>query len=74
MPALEAYKRNLDYSYAPGMFPSMEAMTCQHIAAGQGNVAHRIGGSSPAQQEYHQIAVPFFLLQPYFLHSLRCAF
>ena len=25
MPALEAYKRNLDYSYAPGMFPSMEA-------------------------------------------------
>lgn len=26
MPALEAYKRNLDYSYAPGMFPSMEAM------------------------------------------------
>ena len=26
MPALEAYKRNLDYSYAPGMFPSMEAL------------------------------------------------
>ncbi len=26
MPALEAYKRSLDYSYAPGMFPAMEAM------------------------------------------------
>ena len=27
MPALEAYKRELDYSYAPGLFPSLEAMT-----------------------------------------------
>ena len=27
MPALEAYKRELDYSYAPGVFPSLEAMT-----------------------------------------------
>ena len=27
MPALEAYKRDLDYSYAPGLFPSLEAMT-----------------------------------------------
>lgn len=26
MPALEAYRRELDYSYAPGVFPSMEAM------------------------------------------------
>lgn len=26
MPALEAYKRELDYSYAPGVFPSMEAL------------------------------------------------
>ncbi len=26
MPALEAYKRELDYSYAPGVFPSLEAM------------------------------------------------
>ncbi len=26
MPALEAYRRALDYSYAPGMFPAMEAM------------------------------------------------
>ena len=26
MPSLEAYKRNLDYSYAPGMFPCMEAV------------------------------------------------
>ena len=26
MPALEAYKREADYSYAPGIFPSMEAM------------------------------------------------
>lgn len=26
MPALEAYRRTLDYSYAPGMFPSMEAL------------------------------------------------
>ena len=27
MPSLEAYKRELDYSYAPGLFPSLEAMT-----------------------------------------------
>ena len=27
MPALEAYKRELNYSYAPGLFPSLEAMT-----------------------------------------------
>lgn len=27
MPALETYKRELDYSYAPGLFPSLEAMT-----------------------------------------------
>ena len=27
MPALESYKRELDYSYAPGLFPSLEAMT-----------------------------------------------
>lgn len=27
MPSLEAYKRDLDYSYAPGLFPSLEAMT-----------------------------------------------
>lgn len=26
MPALVAYKRELDYSYAPGVFPSMEAL------------------------------------------------
>lgn len=26
MPALEAYRRELSYSYAPGVFPSMEAM------------------------------------------------
>lgn len=26
MPALEAYRRELDYSYAPGMFPSLEAL------------------------------------------------
>ena len=26
MPSLEAYKRDLDYSYAPGIFPSLEAM------------------------------------------------
>lgn len=26
MPALESYRRELDYSYAPGVFPSMEAM------------------------------------------------
>ena len=26
MPALEAYSRKLDYSYAPGMFPSLECM------------------------------------------------
>lgn len=26
MPALEAYRRGLDYSYAPGMFPSLEAL------------------------------------------------
>lgn len=26
MPALETYKRELDYSYAPGLFPSMEAL------------------------------------------------
>ena len=27
MPSLEAYKRELNYSYAPGLFPSLEAMT-----------------------------------------------
>lgn len=27
MPALETYKRELDYSYAPGLFPALEAMT-----------------------------------------------
>ena len=27
MPSLEAYRRDLDYSYAPGLFPSLEAMT-----------------------------------------------
>ena len=27
MPALEAYRRELDYSYAPGLFPALEAMT-----------------------------------------------
>ena len=26
MPSLEAYQRSLDYSYAPGIFPSLEAM------------------------------------------------
>ena len=26
MPALEAYRRELDYSYAPGVFPSLECM------------------------------------------------
>ena len=26
MPSLEAYKRELDYSYTPGIFPSLEAM------------------------------------------------
>lgn len=26
MPALESYSRSLDYSYAPGMFPAMEAL------------------------------------------------
>lgn len=26
MPALEAYRRDLDYSYAPGVFPSLEAL------------------------------------------------
>lgn len=29
MPALEAYNRGLNYSYAPGVFPAMEAMTKQ---------------------------------------------
>ena len=27
MPSLEGYKRSLDYSYAPGLFPCMEAVT-----------------------------------------------
>ena len=27
MPSLEAYKSELDYSYAPGIFPSMECLT-----------------------------------------------
>ena len=27
MPSLEAYHRDLDYSYAPGLFPSLEVMT-----------------------------------------------
>ncbi|MBR4360362.1 MAG: TrmH family RNA methyltransferase [Clostridia bacterium] len=27
MPSLEAYRRELDYSYAPGLYPSLEAMT-----------------------------------------------
>ncbi len=27
MPSLESYSRELDYSYAPGLFPSLEAMT-----------------------------------------------
>ena len=27
MPSLESYRRELDYSYAPGLFPSLEAMT-----------------------------------------------
>ena len=27
MPSLEKYHRALDYSYAPGMFPAMEALT-----------------------------------------------
>lgn len=27
MPALESYRRSLDYSYAPGMFPAMEALS-----------------------------------------------
>ena len=27
MPSLEAYRRDLDYSYAPGLFPSLECMT-----------------------------------------------
>ena len=27
MPSLEAYRRSLDYSYAPGLFPCMEAVT-----------------------------------------------
>lgn len=27
MPSLEMYKRSLDYSYAPGMFPTVEAVT-----------------------------------------------
>lgn len=27
MPSLEGYKRILDYSYAPGLFPCMEAVT-----------------------------------------------
>ncbi len=26
MPSLEAYKAALDYSYAPGVFPSMECL------------------------------------------------
>lgn len=29
MPSLEAYRRELSYSYAPGLFPSLEAMTKQ---------------------------------------------
>ena len=27
MPSLESYKSGLDYSYAPGIFPSMECLT-----------------------------------------------
>ena len=27
MPALESYRRELDYSYAPGLFPALEALT-----------------------------------------------
>lgn len=27
VPSLEAYRRELDYSYAPGLFPSLEALT-----------------------------------------------
>ena len=26
MPSLEAYRSDLDYSYAPGIFPSMECL------------------------------------------------
>lgn len=29
MPALEAYSKELDYSYAPGLFPSLEVLTKQ---------------------------------------------
>ena len=29
MPSLSVYKGDLDYSYAPGIFPSMECLTCR---------------------------------------------
>jgi TrmH family RNA methyltransferase len=29
MPSLSGYKNDLDYSYAPGIFPSMECLTCR---------------------------------------------
>ncbi|MBR2659981.1 MAG: TrmH family RNA methyltransferase [Clostridiales bacterium] len=29
MPSLNSYKNDLDYSYAPGIFPSMECLSCR---------------------------------------------
>ena len=29
MPSLSSYKNDLDYSYAPGIFPSMECLSCR---------------------------------------------
>ena len=60
MPSLTAYKGDLDYSYAPGIFPSMECLTYRP------DTARRLLVHSSAE------ARVLIVLCPAVLHPRKC--
>ena len=50
MPALESYRRELDYSYAPGLFPTMEALTKRPEIVRRLLISSKAGNSEGAQK------------------------
>ena len=44
MPSLEKYSRELDYSYTPGVFPSMEALTKRPGSVRRLLISEKLGG------------------------------
>ena len=50
MPSLETYRKELDYSYAPGLFPSMEAIKKRPELVRRVIVSSRLAEGSAAQE------------------------